>query len=338
MLLRSASHPIQKSWLPHSKDTSPESDQSSKIRRTRSGNHLPSLSMSHTQNSFSSSPSDEYNCPSMKRMGRTSSETDLCALRSTRIPPKISRGLSSVSVEEDMEVEDPGFESGPTSALSRILSSAGLEGLMTAVDDECCVLDKKDSGAACSTLVFGGGCGSGGGKICGGGGNGGGGSDGGDGDGGFGPSDSDNGNKSMDAYYQKMIKADPGNPLLLGNYSKFLKEVQCNLEKAEHYCGRAILANPTDASNLALYGDLIWQSDKDAPRAESYFERAIQADPDDCYVMGSYARFMWDVEDEEEEEEVEIKENEFGKANNLRCNSPPPFFHGASFPPPVAAT
>ena len=33
----------------------------------------------------------------------------------------------------------------------------------------------------------------------------------------------------MDVYYQKMIKADPGNPLLLGNYAKFLKEVCSSL-------------------------------------------------------------------------------------------------------------
>lgn len=30
---------------------------------------------------------------------------------------------------------------------------------------------------------------------------------------------------STDAYYERMISADPGNSLLLGNYAKFLKEV-----------------------------------------------------------------------------------------------------------------
>lgn len=37
--------------------------------------------------------------------------------------------------------------------------------------------------------------------------------------------DSNSGNGGMDSYYQMMIKANPGNALLLGNYARFLKEV-----------------------------------------------------------------------------------------------------------------
>ena len=36
---------------------------------------------------------------------------------------------------------------------------------------------------------------------------------------------SNNGHDKIEAYYQKMIKANSGDPLLLGNYAKFLKEV-----------------------------------------------------------------------------------------------------------------
>lgn len=36
---------------------------------------------------------------------------------------------------------------------------------------------------------------------------------------------SSNGGDSTDAYYQKMIEANPNNSLLLANYAKFLKEV-----------------------------------------------------------------------------------------------------------------
>lgn len=80
----------------------------------------------------------------------------------------------------------------------------------------------KKKGYGLQTLVVGGGIGSGGGGgICGGG-NGGRRSDGGDGDGGS----EFYGNEKTDAYYQKMISADPSNALLLGNYAKFLKEVR----------------------------------------------------------------------------------------------------------------
>nr|GMD82756.1 nuclear pore complex protein NUP1 isoform X2 [Ipomoea batatas] len=98
--------------------------------------------------------------------------------------------------------------------------------------------------------------------------------------------------ESTDIYYQKMIEANPGNSLLLGNYARFLKEVRCDFVKAEEYCGRSILANPSDGDILALYADLLWQSHKDPVRAETYFDQAIKAAPDDCYVLASYARFL----------------------------------------------
>lgn len=38
--------------------------------------------------------------------------------------------------------------------------------------------------------------------------------------------DSNNGNDSTDLYYRTMIEANPGNPLFLGNYARYLKEVR----------------------------------------------------------------------------------------------------------------
>lgn len=36
----------------------------------------------------------------------------------------------------------------------------------------------------------------------------------------------DDPDESTDQYYQKMIKHNPGNALLLGNYARYLKEVR----------------------------------------------------------------------------------------------------------------
>lgn len=161
------------------------------------------------------------------------------------------------------------------STSGRILSDSGQEESGVAAEEEakrCCVAAADD----CT------GGEDGGGKIC----SGGRGRRGGDGndegDGGFDGSDSDGGS---DAYYLKMIEANPGNSLNLGKYAKFLIEVRGDMAKAQEYCERAIVANPGDAGVLALYADVLWQGSGDAPRADAYFGRAIQAaEPDDWYA------------------------------------------------------
>ncbi|KAK8944931.1 hypothetical protein KSP39_PZI008593 [Platanthera zijinensis] len=118
------------------------------------------------------------------------------------------------------------------------------------------------------------------------------------------------GDRGLGSYYLEMLKADPGNSLLLRNYGRFLHEVEGDLQKADYYYSRAILATPDDGELLSLYGRLVWESQKDCRRADEYYERAVAASPDDCenglidrcsYVMGSYAHFLWEAEEEDEE-------------------------------------
>ncbi|KAJ4958822.1 hypothetical protein NE237_025933 [Protea cynaroides] len=103
------------------------------------------------------------------------------------------------------------------------------------------------------------------------------------------------------AYYQKMLKANPGDPLLLRNYGQLLHQVEKDAVGAEEYYRRAILASSQgDGEVLSLYGNLIWESYRDETRANSYFQQAVKASPNDCSVMGSYAHFLWDAEEDEE--------------------------------------
>lgn len=210
---------------------------------------------------------------------------------------------SSVKNDEDQEGAKPNSTTGSAS-MRMLLSSSGLDGTLLG-EEGCDVVDREGGGL--QTLVVGGGMGSGGSSgVYGGGGDvgGRGGSDDGEDEGfGFYESNKNPGGESTDAYYRKMIEANPGNALLLGNYAKFLKEVRGDLAKAEEYCGRAILANPNDANVLSLHADLIWQAHKDTHRAETYFDRAVKTAPDDSYVLASYAKFLWDAEEEEEEED-----------------------------------
>ncbi|OWM65922.1 uncharacterized protein LOC116201042 [Punica granatum] len=293
MLLRSASTPLLNSFTPHaSKDSSPESESVAQLPRTRSITLTASSSGSF-------SPVDHDHSP--KRMSRALSESNLRDLAVPKKKPPLARALDGLAVEE--EEKDLGGLALEDDGGLRIGSFGGMF-LGSGLDKLCDV-----GGTA-----------------------GGGGSDGGDGGhGGFGNGwENDRGNESTDAYYQKMIRADPGNPLLLSNYAKYLKELRGDLVKAEEYCGRAILANPNDGDTLSMYGDLVWQQHKDAARAETYFDQAVKASPDDCYVMASYARFLWDAEEDDDEE---VAEEPAG-------TSPPSFFHGIppSVPPIAAAS
>eukprot|EP00850_Spirogloea_muscicola_P008036 SM000042S15303 [mRNA] locus=s42:256902:258699:+ [translate_table: standard] len=103
-----------------------------------------------------------------------------------------------------------------------------------------------------------------------------------------------------DLYYRQALRADPGNPLLLRNYARFLFEIQQDYVRAEEYYERAILANPGDGEILAQYAKLVWDAHHDMERASSYFEHAIRAAPEDCYVLAAHASFLWNSENGDE--------------------------------------
>lgn len=126
--------------------------------------------------------------------------------------------------------------------------------------------------------------------------------------------------RKIGEYYLEMLKLNPGDPLLLRNYGKYLHEVSARFSlsidlsfpfpieselqfmdhgwmmvvwsnyvdqverdfaRAEEYYGRAILASPGDGEVLSLYGKLIWETQRDGRRAQSYFDRAVRASSED---------------------------------------------------------
>lgn len=107
-----------------------------------------------------------------------------------------------------------------------------------------------------------------------------------------------------DAYYEKMLESNPGNPLLLTNYSKFLHEVQHDVEKAEKCYKEALMASSGDGEILSMYANFIWETHNDAAQAELYFRQAVEVASENCYVVASYAYFLWNSKDDDEEEKL----------------------------------
>ncbi|KAK7330098.1 hypothetical protein VNO77_24284 [Canavalia gladiata] len=285
MLLRSSSTPLLNSCLPHSNSKDSSPHEPEILHRIP---RTRSLTLSASSSSLS--PVDA----SPNRITRALSETDL-SVRPKRKP--LSRHVFDEDEEQSL-AGAVGARSRTTSFGSALFSFSELD-------------EGEDSGAKARVLVEGGGGGGDGGW------------DNNDG-GGSGFWDSNHGNDSSDMYYRTMIEANPGNPLLLSNYARYLKEVRGDYVKAEEYCCRAILANPNDGNVLSMYAELIWESHKDASRAETYFDQAVKAAPDDCYVLASYAHFLWDAEEEEDDDVVQEGSSE----------KSPSVLHGAKPPPP----
>lgn len=181
------------SWLQHSnsKDYSPEPEILHRIPIARSVT-LSALSSS------SMSPI----AGSVNRMTRAPSETDLSAA------PK-RKPFNYCMFDEDDEEEDSSNGTVVDARLRTASFGSALFSFSKLDEDE----NKRDGGLA-RVLVEGGG--------------GSGGCDKNDkGISKFG--DSNHGNDSTDMYYRTMIEANPGNPLFLSNYAKYLKEVRVQI-------------------------------------------------------------------------------------------------------------
>lgn len=122
-----------------------------------------------------------------------------------RIPPTRSLTLSASSSSLSLDASP--------SRMTRALSETDLPARSKTTSFGSALFSFSESDECESASVEGGGSGGGGGWDNSGG-------------GGSGFWNSNNGNDSTDLYYRTMIEANPGNPLFLGNYARYLKEVR----------------------------------------------------------------------------------------------------------------
>ncbi|XP_038907166.1 uncharacterized protein LOC120092966 [Benincasa hispida] len=112
----------------------------------------------------------------------------------------------------------------------------------------------------------------------------------------------DTSESDMQEDYEKMLKENPVDPLLLKNYARFLQQSKVDLQGAEKYYYRGIQADPSDGELLSEYAKLVWELHHDYDKALNYFERAVEASPTNSYVLGAYASFLWETDELEEED------------------------------------
>lgn len=220
MLLRSSSTPILHSWLPqYSKDSASSS----------SSNSSPEPELQVLQRTRSVSLSDDHHHHQSRKQKLLTTIYQRKEIRDSQMNKK--GNIRALKPPPASHSHDHHQAKESSSRIQRLFSSSGLGEKLLKKDDD----DEKEGcevedggGSYVQTMVMGGGLGNNGGKIC----DGRGGGDAGGGGGGSGFSGSNNnysnnnhGSSSTDAYYEKMIEANPGNALLLGNYARFLKEV-----------------------------------------------------------------------------------------------------------------
>lgn len=165
----------------------------------RTGSHSMSTSFGHDES------------PTKHSSSRCMRESDL---RDPAVLPKKNKNGSKKPKPAKLKEREVG-----STEVRRLLSNSGLG----KAEEETSAAAVEEKGRVLQSLVAGGAGGGGGGRVCGGGGSGGSR----DGDG---PDSQDSnswhGHESTEAYYQKMIEANPGNGLLLANYARFLKEAR----------------------------------------------------------------------------------------------------------------
>jgi tetratricopeptide (TPR) repeat protein len=99
-------------------------------------------------------------------------------------------------------------------------------------------------------------------------------------------------NQHSDEAYEKALKIEPSNALVLNNYAYYLSLRNVNLEKAEQMAKKAVELDPTNGSNQDTYGWVLFKLGK-YEDAQTWIEKAIQTGEDSAVVLEHYGDVMW---------------------------------------------
>ncbi len=108
-----------------------------------------------------------------------------------------------------------------------------------------------------------------------------------------------NDHEQSDAAYEKVLKIEPQNVLVLNNYAYYLSLRGENLEKAEQMAKKAVEIEPDNSSYLDTYGWVLFKLGR-FEEAKTWIARAIEKGESSPVVLEHYGDVLWKLNDRKE--------------------------------------
>lgn len=106
-------------------------------------------------------------------------------------------------------------------------------------------------------------------------------------------------NARSDQAYEKVLKIDPANSMVLNNYAYYLSLRGENLEKAEQMAKKAVDLDPENGANQDTYGWVLYKLGK-YQEAKLWIGKAIENREESAVVIEHYGDVLWQLGDKKE--------------------------------------
>jgi tetratricopeptide (TPR) repeat protein len=105
--------------------------------------------------------------------------------------------------------------------------------------------------------------------------------------------------QKSDESYEKVLKIEPSNVLVLNNYAYYLSLRGVNLEKAESMAKKAVELEPGNSSYLDTYGWVLFKLGR-YKEAKEWIAKAIETEKESAVVLEHYGDVMWKLDNKKE--------------------------------------
>jgi Tfp pilus assembly protein PilF len=122
--------------------------------------------------------------------------------------------------------------------------------------------------------------------------------------------------EQSDAAYEKVLKIEPDNVLVLNNYAYYLSLRGVNLEKAEQMAKKAVEIEPDNSSYLDTYGWVLFKLGR-YEEAKSRISAAMEKGEESAVVIEHYGDVLWKLNDKKEAVKYWEKAMEAGEGSEF---------------------